>query len=190
MDKKGDERCRHAVKRSSKFFALVEKLDAPVVLTVAAKGVVPEEHPLCIGANLPFEPVQSLIKTADVVLVVGTELAETDLDPFKASIDVDETLIRVDLDPEQLVKNQRPDVGIWSDSKLALSEILKALGGEEKNADRDQTPGTGRVAEIRSEIRKQWWQGSERHNILLDALRAVLPDEGIVTTVIEVREDA
>ncbi|MDH3468284.1 MAG: thiamine pyrophosphate-binding protein, partial [Gammaproteobacteria bacterium] len=50
---------------------LIDRLGAPVLLTVAAKGIIDERHPLCVGAALQFAPVQSLIEAADVVLAVG-----------------------------------------------------------------------------------------------------------------------
>jgi len=60
---------------------VAERLDAPVVTTLAAKGVIADQHALCVGAGLGHEHVRDEIREADVVLVVGSELAPTDLWP-------------------------------------------------------------------------------------------------------------
>ena len=58
--------------------ALVERLGAPVALTINAKGVLPPAHPLSLGSTLPLPPVLEALQAADVVLAIGTELGETD----------------------------------------------------------------------------------------------------------------
>src|ERR1700722_1938537 len=67
---------RHA---GAELHRLVDTLDCPLVTTAAGKGVLPESHPANLGTSLPYRAVQTLIAEADVVLAVGTELAETDL---------------------------------------------------------------------------------------------------------------
>ena len=57
---------------------MAERLDCVVVTTTAGKGIVSEGHPLSLGATLPFRPVQDLLKEADIILGVGTEMSETD----------------------------------------------------------------------------------------------------------------
>src|SRR5271165_1705858 len=67
---------RHA---GAELHRLVDTLDCPCVTTAAGKGVLPESHPANLGTSLPYRAVQTLIADADVVLAVGTKLAETDL---------------------------------------------------------------------------------------------------------------
>src|SRR5262245_16774557 len=58
--------------------ALAERAASPVVPTTAGKGVLPDDHPLCLGATLSLPATQDLVRRADLVIAVGTELAETD----------------------------------------------------------------------------------------------------------------
>ncbi len=58
--------------------ALVDRLGAPVALTINAKGVLPPDHPLNLGSTLPLRPVLEALQAADAVLAIGTELGETD----------------------------------------------------------------------------------------------------------------
>ncbi len=76
---------------------LAEALNAPVLLTCSGKGILSEEHPLCLGARLHFPAVRELLAKADCLLALGTEISPTDLwlDEFKfsgtmVSVDVDE----------------------------------------------------------------------------------------------------
>src|SRR5438552_259937 len=50
--------------------ALAEKIGAAIIPTVAAKGAVPDSHPLCVGSTLSLPPTQELLRSADVVIAV------------------------------------------------------------------------------------------------------------------------
>ena len=58
--------------------AFAEAAGAAVILTIAAKGVMPDDHPLCLGATLERGPTQGVVGSADLVIAAGTELSETD----------------------------------------------------------------------------------------------------------------
>ena len=67
-----------AVAAGAEATAVAERLGAPVGLTVNAKGVLPDSHPLSLGTTLTLRPVHAAFTEADVVLAVGTEFGETD----------------------------------------------------------------------------------------------------------------
>ncbi|MFM7493618.1 MAG: acetolactate synthase, partial [Acidimicrobiaceae bacterium] len=67
------------VNAGSELVALAQAVDAPVLLTGNAKGVMSSSHELCAGNCLVFGRVQRDVEAADVVVVVGTELSDTDL---------------------------------------------------------------------------------------------------------------
>lgn len=105
--------------------ALVEKLDAPTVTTINAKGLLGRDHPLDLGANAALPAVRELAANADVILAVGTELGETDYDVvFDGGFHLNGTLIRIDLDPEQLVRNQHTTLGLVGDAGRSLELLL------------------------------------------------------------------
>ncbi|WP_275287979.1 5-guanidino-2-oxopentanoate decarboxylase [Halomonas elongata] len=117
---------------------LVEGLDAPTVTTINAKGLLGHDHPLDLGANASLPAVRRLANEADVILAVGTELGETDYDVvFDGGFKLSGRLIRIDIDPEQLARNQHAGLAICADASLALSalaphfpERLERLGTE------------------------------------------------------------
>src|SRR5699024_6397085 len=58
---------------------LARLLDAPVATTANGKGILDETDPLAVGANVRWPSVQQASREADVLLVIGTEIADSDL---------------------------------------------------------------------------------------------------------------
>jgi acetolactate synthase-1/2/3 large subunit len=163
-----------SVDAASEVITLVERLNAPVVTTIHAKGMLPPEHPLLLGCTLGYAPVRVAIEQADVVLTVGTELSETDQFPDQRKLAMKGKLVRIDIDPKQFLRLYPADVAILGDARMALAALNKAL------AELGRSPGANnlaaqRVAEIRGETRKLWDANMEVHQPLLDVLQAALP---------------
>ncbi len=103
---------------------LVEALDAPAVTTINAKGLLGVDHPLDLGANASLPAVRALARDADVVLAIGTELGETDYDVvFDEGFELAGRLIRVDIDPQQLARNQEADLALVADAGVTLTAL-------------------------------------------------------------------
>ncbi len=152
---------------------LAEKVGAAVILTNAAKGVLADDHPLCVGSTLTREATRELLASADVVVAVATELAETD--SWIRRLPITGSLIRIDIDPAAVQRDYAADVGILGDAGQALSAIVAALGG----------PGGGGIdpGEITDVRRRENGATSplrRKHVKVLDALRAALAEDGIV----------
>ena len=112
---------------SAQLVKLAESLDAPVVMTVNARGVVPCDHPLSVSASASLPQVRNLIETADVVLAVGTELGPTDYDFNEdGQFIIPGQFIQIDIDAEQIVRTRIPDIGIVGDAAQTL-DLLTPL---------------------------------------------------------------
>ncbi len=155
-----------------------ERLRAPVVTTCAGKGIVAEDHPLSLGCTLPFAPVQDRIKSADVVLALGTEMSETDQLYTYTRFEIGGDLIRVDIDPEQLARSYRPTQAICGDAKATLAALLQAL--PDGTADLAVAAQTAEV--LRRAIDPLWHPIAADHKPLLDIIRDLLPRDGILVT--------
>ncbi|SDJ24369.1 acetolactate synthase-1/2/3 large subunit [Nonomuraea maritima] len=106
--------------------AVAERLGAPVVTSANGKGALPDDHPLALGAGLHLEAVRELADESDAVLVVGCELAPSDL--WYGPLPVDGKVVRIDVDPVQIITNALPDVALTGDAALTLRELLARLG--------------------------------------------------------------
>ena len=167
-----------AARASAEAVRLVERLDAPVVSSCAGKGIVPEDHPLCLGFAQPFGPVQEMIGEADVVLAVGTEFAEPDR-YFTDEYKIGGKLIRVDIDPEQLMAYSRPEIALLGDARLALAAILEAM--EEIGAPRVAAPGAERVTAMKEHFDGDLCEDAPKHKRVLEVIREVLPEDTLIS---------
>lgn len=158
---------------------LAEKLAAPVFLSLAAKGIVDEQHPLCAGANLSFDSARARVENADVVLAVGTELAETDRNLVRDNYHFRGRLIRIDIDPAQLICNANPDLAILADAGEALQQLNSAITPRDDDA---RAASHGQVKTLLESCRTEWWSGSEERYPWVRALRESLADDGILVT--------
>ncbi|WP_252108406.1 MULTISPECIES: 5-guanidino-2-oxopentanoate decarboxylase [unclassified Halomonas] len=125
--------------------ALVDRLQAPALTTINAKGVLGRNHPLDLGATMSLPAARRLAAEADVVLALGTELGETDYDlVFDEGFALTGRLIRVDIDPEQLGRNQRADLALVADAGQTLEALLAALpkGQTQPRAGDDRAAAT------------------------------------------------
>jgi len=177
-----------AVDASEPVRSVVECLDAPVINTINAKGLLPPGHPLHGGENMAFEPIRRAIAAADVVLAVGTEFGETEMYPQPKDIQIVGTLIRIDIDPEQLVRSPAADLPIISDAGPALEAIgasianLKLLDAKPAPVASVgiNSPGAGRAAAIRTETMAFWWPAVFLHQKIGRLVNEVLPDAILV----------
>ncbi|WEJ70107.1 5-guanidino-2-oxopentanoate decarboxylase [Pseudomonas sp. PSE14] len=131
---------------------LAERLQAPVALTINAKGLLPAQHPLLIGSTQSTDATRELVNEADVVLAVGTELGETDYDvTFAGGFKIPGALLRIDIDPDQTVRNYPPRAALVADAGLALEALLGALEGRSLAVE---TPhwGSSRAARLREKV--------------------------------------
>jgi 5-guanidino-2-oxopentanoate decarboxylase len=148
---------------------LAERLGAGVVTTVNGKGVVPERHPLSLGASIRLPAAQTWLQDRDVVLAVGTELGESDLwgPPLQLSGDV----VRVDVDAGQLHKNATADVAIAGDAAAVLELLSEAV---------PQRPAED-LEPVRAAIRAEALRDGAPWLDLVEALAGALGAEGILS---------
>jgi 5-guanidino-2-oxopentanoate decarboxylase len=159
---------------------LAEATGALVVTSANGKGILDERHPRCLGAGLHLRAVQRWLARCDVVLAVGTELAETDF--WGVPPRLGGTLVRLDADPEQMVRGQRADVALVGDAARGLFALLERLGrrrGEGAAGPRALDPEAASVvAEVRAEGRllgARWLSA-------LEEIAAALGPEAVVAS--------
>lgn len=156
-----------AIGAAAEIRALAEKLDAPVTVTQNAKGILPRSHPLYIAGSPAFDLVRAIYHDSDVVLAIGTEIAETDYDFFfNGGFGFgDAKLIRIDHDIAQLSRNAVPTLPIFADSKLA-SEALLSL------TEQKARHGAARAQQVNTKLKKIDNPG---YQAFLDTLQEALP---------------
>jgi thiamine pyrophosphate-dependent acetolactate synthase large subunit-like protein len=153
-----------AVDAAAEVRELAEALGAPVATTVNGKGVLDESHPLAVGAAVRLRALQKAAADSDALLVVGSELGDSDL--WEGRITA-ETVIRCDIEPGQLHKNCRADVGLLGDATATLRALLAGLPGRE--------PGPAGAGELRDACRAEARLDAGTYEEINVAVRAALP---------------
>ncbi len=115
--------CRHA---DHALRALAEKLDAPVIQTTNARGLM-HRHPLCLPASPSLNATRALIRAAGQILAIGTEFGQTDYDMYANDGFPDlPGMIRIDLSAEQLAR-QKAALTLQGDSGTTMAALLPLL---------------------------------------------------------------
>ncbi|WP_034384879.1 thiamine pyrophosphate-binding protein [Herbidospora cretacea] len=113
---------------------LADLVDALVVTTINGTGILPPAHPRNLGPALFLKSAQAWLKSCDVVVAVGTELAPSDL---WTDFTYEGTLIRIDVDPAQTTSATIP---IPTRAESALPALATLVANTMRA---DQTPSTG-----------------------------------------------
>ena len=165
-----------AIDASAALTRLAEYLQAPTALTINAKGMLPSSHPLLIGSTQTLVATRELVCEADVILAIGTELAETDYDvTFKGGFEIPGTLLRIDIDPDQTVRNYPPKLALVADANYACDALLHALA-EQPSPVRAGDWGPARAARLRETLAAQWDDAATAQTLFLDTILEALPN--------------
>jgi acetolactate synthase I/II/III large subunit len=145
--------------------ALAERIGAPVIGFRSGRGIVSNRHPL----GLTIAETRHLWAAADLVIGIGTRL---EVPGWRWPARPDLPVIRLDIDPEELART--PDaLGVPGRAAPTLDALLAVLRAQANPAWAD------RIAEARARTATELATLSP-HPAYLAAIRAVLPDDGIL----------
>jgi acetolactate synthase I/II/III large subunit len=149
---------------------LAERLQAPVVLTEGARGLMPSRHPLVLtglGGRAVFPH-------SDVVVAVGTRFLDAQAHPTHS--DPRCRFIYINTDPGHCGAPRQNGVALRADARTALEALGQAL----RNVPQQES----RASEIAKV--KGWCEVQMRRiqpqTDYVDALRAALPEDAIVVS--------
>ncbi len=157
-----------ALEAADEVRALGEQLTAPVVSYRRGKGVLDERHPL--AQVLPGG--HKLWKTADVVLAVGTRMQI----PISAwGTDDKLKIIKVDVDPAEIERLRKPEIGLVGDSATLLRRITEHL----KHLSPMRSDRLAASRKLREQVASEMSVLAPQI-AYLRAIRDVLPDNGVL----------
>lgn len=110
------------------FVELGDYLSAGFSTSLAARGVVPEDHPRYFHA-LNRDALEEARSQADVILAVGGRMGELDnwgKEPSWSHPD-EQIVIHIDSDPTSIGLNRPVTLGILGDAKAVLGKLLPAV---------------------------------------------------------------
>lgn len=159
-----------AVDAQAELTALAEALGAPVATTVNGKGALDENHPLSVGASVRLRALQKAAAESDALLVVGSELGDSDLWDGQIRGRV---VLRCDIDADQLDKNCPADHALLGDAATTLAGLLAALPTKPEG-------GQARSAALAATCRHEASVDAGVYAEINAAVRAALPQDGVL----------
>lgn len=105
-----------------------ERAQVPVYLNGAGRGCLPAGHPLFFQHTR-----KEALTGADVVFVIGTPFDFRLNYGAEPTFSAESKIVQVDIDPTEIGRNRRVDVGIIADSFSALTAFAEAAPRIERN---------------------------------------------------------
>ena len=147
---------------------LAEMLQAPVIMSANGKGALSSRHYLGHNSLAGME----LLPKADVVFVVGTRFAQPAVATWGPNSQ--QTVIQMDIDPDEIGRNYQPNIGIIADAKLGLSDLIKRVGTHNRKRDSIEDE----MAQLKEAIDDKFYE-VQPQAAFATVIREELPDDGI-----------
>lgn len=148
---------------------LAEMLEAPVIMTQNGRGVLSDRHYL---AQIP-PAAATLVPKADVIMAIGTRFLQPSVAAWR--LKEGQTFVQMDVDPEEIGRNQQPDIGIQADAKAGVAELVRRTARHNgKRASRKEE-----LEALKGDI-TAFFNGEGHRAPLALAVRRALPDDGVL----------
>jgi pyruvate oxidase len=161
----------------AELIAFAESLNAPVLTTFKAKGLVPDTHPLGAGVlGRSGTPVASwLMNESDLLVVVGASFSNhTGIAPYKE-------IVQIDDEPSAIGRFHAVAHPVLADTALALTALTEAVAGAS-------------AVDQRPDVAARWelWRAEKRRRVaddrgrgvsaaaVFEALSDALPEDAVV----------
>jgi acetolactate synthase-1/2/3 large subunit len=154
---------------------LMQLLDAAVITTQSARGIVPETDSRCIGHFATFPALKEFVAKADLLISIGVRFRGNETSNWSLTPPAEH--IGIDVDPEAINRNFQHSMGIVGDAKGVLSAINRALN---QGQPKPKLEYREEVSVLQRALRKEVldtlgsWEG------VLDAIQEVLPEDAIL----------
>ena len=113
---------------SEALIKLAEATGAPVVTTLMARGAIPDSHELCIGMPGMHGNYTAItaMQEADLLVSLGARFDDRVTGQL-STFAPEAKIIHVDIDPAELGKVRRADVGIAGDARRVIEALTSAV---------------------------------------------------------------
>ena len=114
--------CGNGARHAGKAVARLADMGVAIVTSAAGRGVLPEDHPMTLGAFNATPEVEAFYATVDLMIVAGSRLRGHETREF--DLKLPERRAQIDVDPAALGRTYGCDLFVQGDCALVLDEIL------------------------------------------------------------------
>jgi pyruvate oxidase len=118
-----------AMGQGTKLLNLATKISAPIITTFRAKGVIDEDHELYAGSHgsIASTAAATLVREADLLVVVGSSFSELTRIPEKKTVQIDINM--------KMIANKFPvEVGLLGNSAVLVPKLTEKVKENRKPA--------------------------------------------------------
>lgn len=135
--------------------AFAEYMQIPVITTYMAKGAFAVNHPLnagCMGIQVGAPLGNKIFLESDVVLGIGCRFTDRHTGDVKVYAG-DRKFIHINIEPREINKIIKVELGIVSDAKLALEALLKTAAA--RGPKRAASERVQKLPELRKALKRK-----------------------------------
>jgi len=155
---------------------LARKIQAPILTTFRAKGILPEDHEWVVGILGSVGPLQSrtLVNEADLIITLGVGFSRF------TNVPTDKPLIQVDTNPVKLGKGPEA-ISLWGNCTLTIPRITA------KVRQRTQEGVPERIASMKRDWAAQLEREADpaaiplRPPYIMKVLSETIPEDAVIT---------
>lgn len=157
---------------------LARRVGAGLITSANARGLLPEDDPLCIG-NLPWDPqVRELVMESDLLIGIGTRYQGPNTDNWKMELPA--SIIQIDVDPRVPGRNYRASVEAKGDAKEVVGYLLRHLEQMEPWVSKQDPAWLKRVSTVTAAARARLRGTLGAQEALLDELAPLVAADMVV----------
>lgn len=115
---------------------LAERLSVPVATSNDAKGIIPDNHPLCVGVVGSYSCLSAnqVVSEADLVLFIGSGTGDQVTHNWTVP-NSRPNIIQIDINPSELGRSYRNALGLHGDAKTIVQQLLSFLSNKKGDTD-------------------------------------------------------
>ncbi|KAI8379040.1 thiamine pyrophosphate enzyme, N-terminal TPP binding domain-containing protein [Blakeslea trispora] len=160
--------------------ALVEKTGFPFLPTPMGKGVISDDHPLCVSAAR-----SKALKEADVVLLIGARLNWILHYGQQPRWNKNVKFIQIDISPEEHGNNRNDTIPLLGDIQLVIEQLTQLVTQNRLQIQSNYTSGLiNKVKQNAQKLREAGQKGSDEailnYQTAFTVIKQHLPQQDVV----------
>ena len=154
---------------------LMQLLDAAVITTQSARGIVPETDSCCIGHFATFPALKEFLAKADLLISIGVRFRGNETSNWTMTPPAEH--IGIDIDAEAVNRNFPHSVGIVGEAKGVLSAINRLLSEKKPKPKYEYRE---EVSALQRALRKEVFDTLGPWEGILGAIQDYLPEDAVL----------